>query len=126
MSMQTATGRACWLGTATGTLWLVLAGPACWMAGTNGLEGLTYSALLCLLPGWLVFFLGSRYRVANTQAAVILLATTIRLLFVLIGVLLIQSVRSDLRFREFLVWVIVFYLATLLVETLMLIKQPAD
>ena len=96
------------------------------MAGTNGLEGLTYSALLCLLPGWLVFFLGSRYRVANTQAAVILLATTIRLLFVLIGVLLIQSVRSDLRFREFLVWVIVFYLATLLVETLMLIKQPAD
>ena len=117
--------RSAILTAATAGLWLLLAGPAFLLAAGDGLEGLTYAALLCLLPGWLVFFLASRYVVANFQAQLILLGTVLRMLFVLVGVFCVQSVRAQLQFREFLVWIIVFYLAMLLVETLLLLKQPS-
>lgn len=113
-----------WLSAAVVALWLVLAGPAWWLAGRSGIEGLSYSAVLCLVPGWLVFFLSSRYRVADTQVQVILIATTVRLLFVAAGTLVVLQVRPELRLREFLVWIIVFYLATLVAETALLLKSP--
>ena len=34
-----------------------------------------------------------------------------------------QSVHQHLQFREFTAWLLVFYLATLLVETLLVLKQ---
>ncbi|MFP6766846.1 MAG: hypothetical protein VB859_01665 [Planctomycetaceae bacterium] len=113
-----------WLSAAVVVLWLVLAGPAWWLAGRNGIAGLSYSAALCLVPGWLVFFLNSRYRVADTRIQVILIATTFRLLFVAAGTLVVLQVRPELRLREFLVWIIVFYLATLVVETALLLRSP--
>ena len=113
-----------WLSAAVVALWLVLAGPAWWLAGRSGIEGLSYSAVLCLVPGWLVFFLSSRYRVADTRVQVILIATTVRLLFVAAGTLVVLQVRPELRLREFLVWIIVFYLATLVAETALLLKSP--
>jgi hypothetical protein len=106
-------------------LWLVFAGPAYLLAGTNGLEGLSYAAVLCFLPGLLVFYLSSRYRVASTRALVLLAGTGVRLVFVLGGMLVIQSVRQNLRFREFIIWLLAFYLATLVAETLLVIR-PAS
>ncbi len=124
MKTPLALRPSAWLSAAVVALWLVLAGPAWWLAGRSGIEGLSYSAVLCLVPGWLVFFLSSRYRVADTRVQVILIATTVRLLFVAAGTLVVLQVRPELRLREFLVWIIVFYLATLVAETALLLKSP--
>ena len=122
-SMQAAIIQCRWLAAAGLGFWLLLAGPAYLVAGQNGLEGLSFAALLCLLPGWLVFFLGTLYGVANMQVAVVLFGTGLRLVFVLTGTLLIQSLRPDLGFREFIVWLIVFYLFTLVFETALVLRQ---
>ena len=87
------------------------------------MEGLAYAALLCLAPGWLVFFLAGRYRLANSQASTVVLAgNAVRMLFVLSGLLVVRSLRPHLGFYEFLIWLVVFYLATLLLETLLLVR----
>ena len=125
MVKPTALRQCGWLAGVTAGLWLVLAGPAYLVAGTPALEGLCYAALLCLIPGWLVFLISLRYGVANGQAAVMLWGTGLRLLFVLFGVLAIRSYRADLGLWEFLVWIIFFYSTTLLVETLLLVKQSS-
>ena len=119
-----AMAKCGWLTAVTAVVWLILVAPAWGLAGRNGIEGLSYAALLCLVPGWLVFLIGSRYGVAETQGAfVVLSGTALRLVFVLSGTLFIQSVRKELRFREFIVWLLVFYLVTLLFETLQGLKQ---
>lgn len=107
-------------------LWLVLSGPAYWLGGTAGLEGLTYAALLCLVPGWLVVYVTSRYPEAGTQATAVLLGTGLRMAFVLIGTIMLQGSRPDLGFREFVVWLICFYLAFLGLETAMLVKRTPE
>ena len=124
--IETAIARCGWLAVAGLVLWLLLAGPAYLLAGKNGLEGLSYAAILCLLPGGLVFFLASRYGVANTPVSVVLSATVVRLLFVLAGTLVVLAVRQDLRFREFVVWLLAFYMATLVAETWLVLRRPSE
>jgi len=119
----TAKGRCGWLTAATAGLWLLLAGPAYFVAGTAGLEGLSIAALLCLIPGWIVLFLEAYVAGGNSPSLLILSGTVLRLLFVLVGTLVMQSVHQHLQFREFTAWLLVFYLATLLVETLLVLKQ---
>lgn len=104
-------------------LWLVLALPAYWVAGAKGLQGLTFSAVLCLFPGWVVFLLAGRYCVAFRQGGVVLLASSARMLFVLAGALFVRTVRPDFGLREFYSWLVVFYSVTLLVETLLLVRR---
>ena len=118
--------RSLWLAAGVTVLWLLLAGPAYWLAGTAGVEGLSIAALLCLLPGWLVFALGTLYGVANNQAATVLSGTVLRLLFVLFGALAVRNLRPDLQFREFFVWLLVFYMATLLLETLLTAGKTSE
>jgi hypothetical protein len=124
--MRSAMASCAWLTGVLAALWLVLAVPAYWIAGIDGLEGLSYSALLCLVPGWLVFFLVGRYRVANKQAFAALGGTALRLVFVLVGMTAIQSARTNLGFKEFLVWLILFYLASLFTETLLVIRESSS
>ena len=105
-------------------LWTLLLVPAWSLAGLKGVEGLTYAAMLCLVPGWLVFFIGSRYGVANSQGTIVVIGGgLLRSASALVGALVVPSVRSDLGLREFLVWLLVFYLASLLAETLLLVKR---
>lgn len=96
------------------------------MAGTKGLEGLTYAALLCLIPGWIVFFAASRCADSTRMAMVALGGTGLRLLFVLVGALVLKDSRPDLGFREFQIWLVAFYLAMLFVETLLAVRMSAD
>ena len=103
-------------------LWLLLSAPAWWIAGWAGLEGLTIAAVLCLVPGWLVFLLASGYGFANFQAVAVLGGMTLRMLFVLAGTLIVLSTRSHLRLKEFVIWLLVFYLAALAVETGIVLK----
>jgi hypothetical protein len=111
---------------ATLLFWVLLAYPAWRLGGQPGIEGLTFAALLCLVPGWLVFFVSSRYRVGSAQAIAVLMGTTLRLMFVLFGAFILTSVRKNLGFREFLVWLIVFYLATLTIETWLVLKRTTE
>ena len=118
--------RGGWFTAATLTLWILLLLPAYWVAGPAGLEGLSYSALLCLIPGWLAFWLAKNSDQPGKQASLAILASSVlRLLFVLFGTLVVQAVRSHLGLREFLVWLIVFYMATLLIETLLVLRTSA-
>jgi hypothetical protein len=104
-------------------LWVILAGPAYWLADSRGLEGLTISALLCWLPGCVVFFIVGLLGLGNNQAMPFLMGSGLRLFAVLVGALAINQWRADLGVREFLSWLIVFYLVTLVVETLLIVKS---
>ena len=115
--------RCGFLTAVTATVWLVVTGPAYMLSGVLGLEGASYAAVLCLVPGWLVFLVVDRYFVAHAQVAGVLLGTVLRMLFVLVGLVTIKATRPELGFREFVVWILVFYMATLLTETLMLVKH---
>jgi hypothetical protein len=105
-------------------LWVILAGPAYWLADSRGLEGLTISALLCWLPGCVVFFIVGLLGLGNNQAMAVLMGSGLRMFAVLVGVLAINQWRADLGVREFLSWLIVFYLVTLVVETLLIVRSP--
>lgn len=109
---------------ATLGLWILLLAPAWLLAGPSGLEGLSYATALCIVPGWLIFWMSSLSGLAQTQLAMVVLGgSALRLLFVLAGTLVIHSFRPGLGFRGFLLWILVFYLATLLVETLLMVRD---
>lgn len=106
-------------------LWILCVAPAWSLGGRDGLVGLTVAGLLCLVPGWLVFFAASRCSDTTKMALVALGGTGLRLVFVLIGALVVRDNFPNLGFREFVVWLLVFYLAMLLVETLLAIRMSA-
>ena len=105
-------------------LWLLLAGPAYLVAGVDGLEGLTYAGLLCLVPGWLVFVIAAKSSGAGQQMSMAILGGMgLRMVFVLVGLVVIQSQRPELQFREFVVWLLVFYRATVALETKVVVSR---
>lgn len=117
--------RRCGVFTAcAAALWVVLAGPAFWLAGGLGLEGLTYSALLCWVPGCLLFFAIPFFEFANNKAFAFLAGSGLRMFVVLVATLVLKEVRADLGLKEFLSWLVVFYSVTLLAETLLVVNSP--
>lgn len=117
--------RRCGVLTASATvLWVVLAGPACALAGRLGLEGLTYSALLCVVPGCLLFLAMPFFEFAQNKAYAFLVSSGIRMFLVLVATLVLHEIRADLGLKEFLSWLVVFYSVTLLIETLLIVKSP--
>ena len=121
---QTPLQRCGVLTACTVALWVVLAGPAYWLAGNLGLEGLTYSALLCWLPGCLLFLVIPFLGLANNKATAFLAGSGLRMFVVLVATLVLQEFRADLGLKEFLGWLVAFYSVTLLVETLLIVKSP--
>lgn len=105
-------------------LWGLLAGPAYWLAGASGLEGLTYSALLCVVPGCLLFFAIPFFEFAQNKAYAFLVGSGLRMFVVLVATLILHEIRADLGLKEFLSWLVAFYVVTLLVETLLIVKSP--
>ena len=125
-SRHTAGMRCGLLLAAAVVTWATAAVPAWWLGGRAGLEGLTVAAVLCLLPGFLVFLFVSRMVASENQLSIVVLGGAgLRMLFVLAGMLAVQSLRPDLGFREFVVWLLVFYLAMLATETVLVLKRPA-
>lgn len=112
-----------WLLLVTMLLWGVMSGPAYWLRGGLALEGLAYAGLFCLIPGWVVVYVTSRYPDAGSQGGMVLLGTGLRMAFVLVGMVMLQSQRPDLGRYEFQLWLIFFYLAFLVIETLMVVKS---
>jgi hypothetical protein len=110
-------------------MWLLLVWPAYKIGGEAGVEGLSYAAALCLIPGWIAFALQSQLALLTKGSAkmqpvfAMLAATGLRLIFVLGGVLVLRDLRPSLGFSQFMVWVVVFYFATLFYETRTSLKQ---
>ena len=104
---------------------LLLAPIAYGTAGWPGVEGLGYSLLLCLVPGLLTLWLAELLRHSDLSAYVVLAGGGLRMFFVLAGMFVVSSLRPDLGFREFTVWLLVCYLAALAVETAVILT-PAQ
>lgn len=102
----------------------LLAGPAWLVAETKGLIGLGVSALLCTIPGCLV--VAFKGLVGGSQATLILAAGGLRMFFVLLGALGAKFVVSGYGLKEFFVWLILFYLFTLALETKSLLTESGE
>jgi hypothetical protein len=94
---------------------VLLAGPAWLVAETKGLIGVGVSALLCVIPGCLV--VAFKGLAGGSQASLILTASGLRMFFVLLGALGAKFVVSGYGLKEFFVWLILFYMFTLALET---------
>lgn len=121
---QSSLRRSGVLTVCSAALWAVLAGPAYWLSGKLGLEGLTYSALMCWLPGCLLFFAIPFFEFAKNKAYAFLVGSGLRMFVVLVATVVLQEFRADLGLKEFLSWLVAFYSVTLLVETLLIVKSP--
>ncbi len=93
--------------------------------GLGAVEGLGYSLLLCLIPGLLTLLLSELLRETSLSPYVVLAGGGLRMVFVLLGLLAVNSLRPDLGFREFTIWLLVCYLAALAVETAVILTPAA-
>jgi hypothetical protein len=116
--IQMAWTRCAWLGLATALLWLVLLAPAWFLGGRDGLVGVSVAAILCVVPGWIVFWLAAAYGAAGGHVPLVVLGgMLLRMVFVFLGMVIVQSANHNLGFREFVVWLLAFYAVLLGVET---------
>jgi hypothetical protein len=121
---QIAWARCGWLTAVTALLWLALLAPAWFVAGRDGLVGLCFAAVLCLVPGWVVFWMAARFGAAGGQVPLVILGgMVLRMMFVLLGMVIVQSFDERLGRREFVIWLAVFYVCMLAVETLMVLPR---
>jgi hypothetical protein len=105
---------------------LLMSGLAYALAGWVGVEGLVYAGLLCLIPGWMTIFVGGILKHRGSSAYLVLVGTSFRMLFVFLGIVTIRTLRPDLKFREFTVWLIVSYLVALALETRAVLVPAAN
>ena len=125
MQLQTDTlrQRCQWLGLAIGGAWLLSVLPARLFFGTAGIEASAVSAACCLLAGWLTFLFVAQVRQPRLQAFAVLLGTLVRGVFALLEALVMQYLLG-LRFENYLIWLSVFYLVALALETAFLLRSP--
>jgi hypothetical protein len=109
---------------AMAAMWLVMAGPAVLLQGPLGVEGLTWAAGICLLPGLLVVTQIGRLGEDRPLAGMVV-AVGLRLLAAVVAAFVLCLVRPDLRGEAFIVWLVPCYLAALAVETQLLLDGTA-
>ena len=108
-------------------LWLLLLYPAYSTGGIHSLQGLSIAAILCVVPGILVSLMASFSTRADQQAILIIIGgSTVRMLFVLVGILMVNIILPRLGLWDFKVWVIAFYLVLLAVETYLVYRQVSN
>ncbi|HLJ12775.1 MAG TPA: hypothetical protein VKU82_16380 [Planctomycetaceae bacterium] len=103
-------------------MWLLLLLPAQRMFGREGVEAATISAATSLLAGFTTFWLAARTSNPRMQAFVMLFGTAIRGAFAVAGAFVMQFV-VELRYENFLIWLGLFYLISLAVETSLLVRS---
>jgi hypothetical protein len=108
---------------ASAGLWLVAALPAWLIAGTAGLEGLTYSVLLCAPPGFVAVLVAERGRDANRALAGLLVGAGLRMAAVLAVTLVLKDIRPDLGLMQYYIWLVIAYLVMLALETRLLLGK---
>ncbi len=95
---------------------------AAWQQGLRGLGELTAAGLVCLLPA--LAALGVSYRLLGTPQALgaMMLAMGLRLLPPLVVALLLAMRGSGADFFHFVCYLLLFYMATLTVETCLFVQ----
>ena len=123
--MKTLSGRLMALTVGMLAVGALLAPVAYGVSGVLAVEGLAYSLVLCLVPGLLTVFLGVILKGDSQSAYLVLAGGGFRMLFVLLGMFAVSSLRQDLGFRQFTVWLIISYLAALALETAVILAPAA-
>tara|TARA_R110002095_G_scaffold78106_3_gene67208 strand:+ start:3431 stop:3817 length:387 start_codon:yes stop_codon:yes gene_type:complete len=103
-------------------VFLVLCVPAYLTAGVTSVEGLAYSSLLCLVPGLIILLMSGYFFREAPPASVMAVSTLTRILIAGIGALIILNIRPDFGLANFSIWLLICYFASLLVETLLIIR----
>jgi hypothetical protein len=106
-------------------LWIILAIPARWAWGKAAVYQSGLAALICLLPGGLTLAWGSSAQGESPerQLAMVLGSTGLRMFTVLgLGLIAFLSI-ADFHSMGFWVWVLGFYLFTLALEMILLVRE---
>ena len=94
--------------------------------GSKGAEGVLYSIVLCLVPGWLTIYAADLLKHHELSAYVVLVGTGLRVIFVILGMIAVGVLRPDLGLREFTIWLIIAYMQALGLETWLVLKPSLD
>jgi hypothetical protein len=102
-------------------IWTLLAGPAWFAASLRGLTGVSFATLLCLLPGVVVVVVKALLQLSEVSC--FLLASGLRISFVIGGALFAKSTVDDITFLEFPLWLLLNYMFVLAVESVTTLKR---
>jgi hypothetical protein len=112
-----------WAG--SGAVWLVLAVPAWLLTGPQALLDTAAACGLCLVPmsltmAWAHWAFGTS---PEQQLAAVMGGTGVRLLVTVAGSIGLYFAVEALQRPAFLIWVVVFYLATLALEVVLVVRR---
>jgi hypothetical protein len=127
MQFRTLTlgSRCTLLALAITALWLLVVLPAQRYFGMAGVEASGVSAVSCLLGGWVTFWLTTRLTQPRMQAVAVLFGTGIRGVFALAGAIVMDGLLG-LAPANYLIWLGLFYLVSLALETVLLMKPTGE
>ena len=94
--------------------------------GPKGVEGVVCSGVLCLIPGWLTIFASNLLKRGRIAVYLALVAMVNRMVFVLVGLFAVNTLRTDLGFREFTIWLLIAYMVALSLETWLVLLPSAS
>ena len=94
--------------------------------GLRGVEGVVVAGIICLIPGWLTIFLSALMNQSRFAVYLVLVAMVNRMVFVLVGWFAVRTLRPDLGFREFTVWLLAVYLVALALETWLVLSPSTS
>lgn len=99
--------------------WAVCFWPARMLNGQDGVWWMSIAAICCLIPGWIVVFLGTLDIFPNDLSAM-LVQTLVRLAIVGGVAVIVKIQKPELGVSDFFGWLIGFYLLALAAEVFML------
>ena len=123
MRSQSFLVRCGWLAVITLAAWLVALLPAWKLFDSDGLVAEAFAAVVCFVPGCIVFRLVDGISGPQAQFRSVLVGTGLRVLSALAGAGVMDGALG-LAPKNYLLWLGVFYLVTLAVETYLL--MPAS
>lgn len=123
MRSQSFFARCGWLAVITLAACLLALIPAWKLYGQDGLMAEVFAAVVCFVPGCIVFRLIEGVSGSQAQIRSVLIGTGLRVVFALAGAAVMDA---GLGFapRNYLLWLGLFYLVTLAVETYLVMPAP--
>ena len=111
----------------TAALWLLLLFPVRLAFGDRAVLETAVAAVLCLIPMALTMAWSAWAQAGSpeTQLAAVLGGTALRMLLIVAIALALFKTVEELSRPDFLIWVVVFYLATLTLEIVLLVRRQA-
>lgn len=101
--------------------WGLCVGPAWWLAQSDGVLGLSIAAVVCIFPGCIALLV--KTFLSPSQNAFFLLSSALRFGVVVGTVLVLKSQRPDLGLKQLFVWLILFYMLVLALETWLVLRR---